>query len=375
MNILFFSPYYLPYISGITTYPALVLQHLAKKHEVRVLTFAHDRVLKNKEMMEGVQVIRMPFSLRLSKGFIAPQSFGFYKKELEQAEVVLLNIPNVEGLPLAVLAKRKRKRLISIYHCEVDLGDGIANHLINWGLNSAVRLQLSLSDEIVAYTKDYVTAHAQVGNFLSKVRFVSPPVKRLPVDGGYLRSLKKQKGTNHWVGFAGRVAREKGLEYLIKAVKHLGHDVEVVLAGPAGNAVVGENEYFESIQNLFQKTRVKHRFLGTLRNGELGAFYTAIDVLALPSINHTEAFGMVQVEAMQLGTPVVASNLPGVRVPIQETGMGELAEPADVVGLQSALGKILADKKVYAGLRQVETAKKLFNVQRTYEAIEQIIAG
>ena len=54
----------------------------------------------------------------------------------------------------------------------------------------------------------------------------------------------------------------------------------------------------------------------------MGSFYTCIDVLVVPSINSTEAFGLVQVEAMMMGVPVVASDLPGVRVPVQKQGWG-----------------------------------------------------
>ena len=59
------------------------------------------------------------------------------------------------------------------------------------------------------------------------------------------------------------------------------------------------------------------------------AFYNLVDVLALPSIDPLEAFGMVQIEAMFCGTCVVASDMPGVRVPINKTGYGRLVNKRD----------------------------------------------
>jgi glycosyltransferase involved in cell wall biosynthesis len=72
-------------------------------------------------------------------------------------------------------------------------------------------------------------------------------------------------------------------------------------------------------------------------------------VVVLPSLNRTESFGMVQVEAMICGTPVIASDLPGVRVPILQTGSGLLVEPADTEALTSSLIKILQDPQEYRG--------------------------
>jgi glycosyltransferase involved in cell wall biosynthesis len=66
-------------------------------------------------------------------------------------------------------------------------------------------------------------------------------------------------------------------------------------------------------------------------------FYASIDVLALPSINRLEAFGIVQAEALMLGIPVVASDLPGVRMPILEVGLGRLVRPRDSDAITDAL--------------------------------------
>jgi glycosyltransferase involved in cell wall biosynthesis len=67
----------------------------------------------------------------------------------------------------------------------------------------------------------------------------------------------------------------------------------------------------------------------------------AADVLVLPSLNSTEAFGMVQVEAMTCGTPVVATDLPGVRQPVLMTGMGEIVPVADATSLSRAVIQVL----------------------------------
>ena len=57
------------------------------------------------------------------------------------------------------------------------------------------------------------------------------------------------------------------------------------------------------------------KFLGNLDLTQMAAYYPNLDVLVVPSLNSTEAFGLVQIEAMLNGTPCVASALPGVRQP------------------------------------------------------------
>ena len=73
-------------------------------------------------------------------------------------------------------------------------------------------------------------------------------------------------------------------------------------------------------------------------------FYRRIDLLVLPSVNRTEAFGIVQAEAMLSGIPVVASDLPGVRAPIKLTDNGELAAAGNPKALMQAIIKVMENR-------------------------------
>ncbi len=94
----------------------------------------------------------------------------------------------------------------------------------------------------------------------------------------------------------------------------------------------------------------------------------------LPSVNSTESFGLVQVEAMLCGTPVVASALPGVRQPVLVTGMGEVAPVADPVGLAAAIIRVLKERERYLRPRAEIAAR--FDLQATaafYERLYQTV--
>jgi glycosyltransferase involved in cell wall biosynthesis len=78
-------------------------------------------------------------------------------------------------------------------------------------------------------------------------------------------------------------------------------------------------------------------------------FYQNIDVLVVPSLNSTETFGLVQIEAMMGGKPTIASNLPGVRIPPVMTGMGEVIPIGDAEALAAAILRIASHSEMYQG--------------------------
>jgi glycosyltransferase involved in cell wall biosynthesis len=99
-------------------------------------------------------------------------------------------------------------------------------------------------------------------------------------------------------------------------------------------------------------------------------------VLALPSINATESFGLVQVEAMLSGVPVVASDLPGVRQPIRLTGMGEIARIGDAADLARKLLEVLASPGKYR--RDAAAIRSTFPPGKTldfYEGLYRSVSG
>jgi glycosyltransferase involved in cell wall biosynthesis len=105
--------------------------------------------------------------------------------------------------------------------------------------------------------------------------------------------------------------------------------------------VLGEEVYAQRLAPLIQALGDHWTFLGNLTPTELAAFYRSCEVTVLPSLNSTESFGIVQIEAMTCGTPVVASNLPGVRQPVMMTGMGRIVPPANARALAEAIIDVL----------------------------------
>lgn len=379
MKILFFSPYFHPYTSGITTIPLKICSYLSKKHTVTVLTFPHEKNLPHQEKFDAITVIRMPYLFKISKGYISPQSLSYFWKELQKHDTVILNIPNVEGVLLACLAFIMRKKVIALFNCLVTLPKSFFNSIIEWILNACIWIQLKLASKIITYTKDYLT-HSWVKTLYkshpSLVTFILPPIQLLPINKSFFTDLQNRKKDSTWIGFAGRIASEKGIEILIQALKKIQEEssipnLHLIIAGP--QQVAGEQHYFQTIKRQLESASLPYTLLGKLSDEDFGAFFKAIDILILPSINSTEAFGMVQAESMILGTPVISTDLPGVRVPIELTGMGKIVPIKDADALSKAITTILQHRSSYTNSTLVANAQRIFSLENTLTSFETSI--
>jgi glycosyltransferase involved in cell wall biosynthesis len=138
------------------------------------------------------------------------------------------------------------------------------------------------------------------------------------------------------VGFLGRIVEEKGLALLIDAFLKLdlGPDARLLIGGDF-EGVAGGSVIAQLRAHAPDDDRV--RFLGFIPEERLADFYASLDCFAFPSVNSFEAFGIVQVEAMSAGVPVVASNRPGVRVPVTRTGFGQVVAENDVGALAEGI--------------------------------------
>ena len=130
-------------------------------------------------------------------------------------------------------------------------------------------------------------------------------------------------------------------------------------------------DYKSLLGGYLEKWKQNLTFLGPLSQAEMASFYKTIDVLVLPSTERLEAFGMVQVEAMMHGCPVVATDLPGVRIPISLTGMGKLVPPRNTKALAKAIAEVITNRKRF--IRPKKEIQKKFDYQRTMDALESLM--
>lgn len=376
MRILFVLTYYRPHISGLTIYVQRLAEALAAGgHHVTVLTSHYDKSLPYEEEVNGVHVVRVPVLFRISKGVIMPTFPKQAAALLREHDVVSVHLPQFEASIMAVLARFVvRRPVILTYHCDLRLPEGWFNRFVDQVVFISNYLAGLLSDRIVAYTQDYAEHSRFLSRFLHKIEVIPPPVIIPPPEAGtraeFLRHLDLDG--RPVVGFAARLATEKGAEYLLGALEHLLPalpGLHVLFAGEYKN-VLGEEAYFRRLEPIIERYSDHLTFLGVLNPQQMADFYAACDLLVLPSINSTESFGLVQVEAMLCGTPVVASNLPGVRQPVRMTGMGEIAPIRDSKALAQAMQRVLTRPESYIQPR--EEIARIFDMNRTLSDYERL---
>ena len=374
MRLLFGLTYYRPYTSGLTIYVERLATALARRgHAVTILTSQYDPSLPEREVIDGVRVVRAPVLARVNKGVIMP-TIGWLASALAvQHDAMSLHLPQFDVPGLALRGRLLRQPVVLTYHCDLKLAPGLLNRVANTAVDVANNIGATLATAIVTYTQDYADHSPYLSRFRSKVRVIPPPVE-LPQAG----QDEVQAFARRWnirgpvIGMVARLAAEKGVEVLLDALPRVLEaypDARVMFAGTYQN-VLGEEAYALRLAPMLEQHRDRWTFMGNLSQRELAAFYPNLAALIVPSLNSTESFGLVQVEAMLSGTPSIASALPGVRQPVHQTGMGEVVPIGDSDALASAIVRVIRNRPQYVRPR-AEIAER-FSTERTaaeYEAL------
>jgi glycosyltransferase involved in cell wall biosynthesis len=378
MKILTVLTYYRPHTSGLTIYAERLARAFVKRgHEVTVMTAQYDPSLPREEMMDGVKVIRVPVLFRVSKGVIAP-TFGFVAtKHVLQNDVVQMHLPQFDAPGVALRGRLFGKPAVLTYHCDLQLPTGLFNRFVNMIVDIMNNAAGILSNHISTYTQDYADHSPYLSRYASKLTPILPPVEMPDPLPGAVEAFAKEHHIDERhpiIGMVTRFASEKGVEVLLDALPTILKkypNVQVLYAGQHHN-VMGEEAYFD---RLYPKIREYENsghwaFLGNLSPVELSAVYPNLDVLTVPSLNSTEAFGLVQIEAMMNGVPCVASALPGVRQPVSMHGMGRIAKIGDSASLAESILEVLSEPQKFQG--DISAIKKAYDPDSTAQEYEKL---
>lgn len=376
MKILIVLTYYRPHTSGLTIYAERMAQGLvARGHEVTVLTSRFSRHLPRETGENGVRVVRAPVWCRVSKGVIMP-TFGWLATRLvRECDVVSLHLPQFDAAGVAARGRLMGRPTVLTYHCDLRLPSGAFNRLVDSVVLVMNRLAGMLAHQVVAYTRDFAEHSPLLHAFRDKLEIVPPPVDLPTVGPGAVAAFAKMhnlEGTGPVIGMAARLAAEKGVDVMLKAlspVLEVYPEARVLFAGQHRD-VMGESAYARDLEPLLREHEERWEFLGVLNPLQMAAFYENLDVIVVPSINSTEAFGLVQVEAMLAGKPSIASDLPGVRQPVLQTGMGAVVPVGDSAALARAIIDVIGNRARY--VVPVDEIRSRWSTDRTAGAYERI---
>ncbi len=384
MKILTVLTYYRPHTSGLTIYAERLARAFAERgHEVTVMTTQYDPSLPREEMMDGVKVIRVPVAVRISKGVLAP-TFGWVATKLvAQHDVVQMHLPQFDAPGVALRGRLFGKPAVLTYHCDLQLPTGLFNRLVNMVVDFQNNMAGLLSNHIVTYTQDYADHSPYLSRYALKLTPILPPVEMPDPLPGAVEAFAKEYRIHERrpvIGMVTRFASEKGVEILLDALPKILKKfpkAQVLYAGQHQN-VMGEEAYFDRLYPRIREYEQSGHwtFLGNLSPVELSGVYPNLDVLTVPSLNSTEAFGLVQIEAMMNGVPSVASALPGVRQPVSMHGMGRIAKIGDSTSLAESILEVLDEPKKFQG--DIERIKKSYDpdsIAQEYEKLFERLMG
>jgi len=362
MKIAIITPTFPPYAGGIGQVAFFNARELMKLgHEVTVFTPWYREV---QEVMPEINVRRLRPKFKYGNAAYVPA----LKRELIGYDIIHLHYPFFGGAEVIWRQQRRLKKhgakIVLHYHMDV-MGEGFLRWFFKF--HNAVILPriINIADQVIFTSMDYGqnsnAAKFQKkfpAKFLAVPNGVDPEVYR-PAERAIglvaRHNLKPEEKIVVFVGGLDHAHYFKGVGYLIEAMSRLtAADYRWRLI------IVGEGELKSAYQDLASQLRVTEAvvFAGRVGEEELPQYYNLADVVVLPSIDKSEAFGLVLLEGMACGKPVVASDLAGVRSVVTDGQDGLLARPKDPDDLATKINFFLtnaAEAEVFgrAGRRKV----------------------
>jgi glycosyltransferase involved in cell wall biosynthesis len=328
--------YYYPHIGGVEKVAQDIAEGLKKEVYTEVLT-CHDERKDRREEVNGIPVYRAGTMGTYFSVPLAPQFPILMRKMAMNKDILHFHLPFPLG-DVSYLLAGPRKRIVVWWHSDIVR----PKHLYTL-YRPLLRRFLERVDRVIVAAPQLRDYSPVLAEFASKCEVV--PIGIDPARFSLTRSLKERseeirlKERMPIILFIGRLIYYKGIEFLIGAMK----DVEAKLI------VIGEGPLGARLESLTESLSLTDRvqFLGRLENEEIPAYLHAAQVFVLPSIANTEAFGIVQLEAMACGTPVVSTNLStGVPFVNQDGITGIVVPPGDSGALSSAINRLLSDHEM-----------------------------
>lgn len=259
--------------------------------------------------------------------------------------VILLHYPNpmaVAALVLSLLFRRKSEKIVLWHHADVLLEERWKKVLYAM-FRPVEEFLFRRTDAFVAATPHHVSCSDTFRRFADRTAIIpyAIPDAWFEVSDTDRSSAEKARKTmrGNFLLFVGRLVPYKGLETLLRAADRI----------PCGIAVIGTGPLDGILRKEIAARGLEEKVSLLGRVDDLRPYYLGCEFFVLPSVNMLEGFGIVQIEAMALGKPVVSSDLPsGVTYVNVHGETGLTFHAGDAAGLAEACNRLLSD----TGLRE-----------------------
>ena len=332
LRVLQVGKFYPPHIGGMETHLQALCEGLRNHTDLRVIVSSEGR-RSVEEIVDSVPVARLSTWLTAFSTSISPSMVSRIRHS--HADIVHIHLPNPSAV-LAYLASGYRGCLIVTYHSDI-----VKQHVSARMFKPVLYAFLRRSAAIVATSPNYLATSPLLQAFHDRCHLIPYGIDASEFeqyDQDIVRCIRARFGERLVIS-VGRLVYYKGLEYLIHAMA----DVRGKLV------IIGDGPLRGKLERLSAKLGVtdKVHFAGVINNAEVLAYYHAAALFVLASVARSEAFGIVQLEAMAASLPVINTNLDsGVPFVSMHEETGLTVPPADPRALAAAINRLLDDPKL-----------------------------
>src|SRR5580704_6437531 len=350
LRVLQVGKFYPPHMGGIETHLQALCGALRNHAEVRVIVSSEGRETIE-ETIDSVPVARLATWLAAFSTSISPAMVSRIRRS--EADLVHIHLPNPAAV-MAYLASGHRGRLVVTYH-----SDTVKQKILGRMFEPLLHAALRRSAAIIATSPNYVATSPVLQAFRDRCHVIPYGIDTAQFEQcapEAVRSVRERYGKRLIVS-VGRLVYYRGFDVLIRAMASV----------RAKLVIVGDGPLRSELQSLAARLGVTDKvvFAGEINNAGVMPYYHAADLFALASVARSEAFGIVQIEAMAAGLPVVNTGLDsGVPFVSLDGQTGLTVPPGDPEALAAAMNRLLDDDALRQSLGQagVRRARQEFSL-------------
>ncbi|MDQ3175328.1 MAG: glycosyltransferase [Acidobacteriota bacterium] len=328
LRVLHVGKYYPPHPGGMESHLEALCGELKRSIDLEIVVATSNGLGTSVELLNGVRVTRAGRLFNLRSAPFCPQMVR--KIRASKAALVHIHLPN-PGAVLAYLASGHRGRLVITYHSDI-----VRQKVLSRVLDPILQHALNRADAIIVSSSNYIKSSYVLPFYQNKCRVIpfGIPLDHFQrPDAAEVARLRHLYGPRIVLG-VGRLVYYKGFEHLIEAMNFIQGRLVIVGHGPLHNA----------LQQKAESCGVSERVTFLTDVQDVRPYYHAADVFALSSVARSEAFGIVQLEAMACGKPVVNTRLDSGVPSVSLDGVsGITVPPANPEEMGKAINSLLSD--------------------------------
>lgn len=345
MKILHLSKYYKPYSGGIEQVVADISEGcLLKGIDSSVLAINH-RAESYDYDLNGIHVYGCKSDYHYASADISFAYILKLRKIINLFDVIHVHLPNPLANLALFLANHKHKKIVVHWHSDI-----VKQKKLKLLYLPLQQWLLKRADVIITTSPVYGESSKDLSKYKSKIKVIPIGInsQNYTVDENLVNDIQQRYSGKKIIFSLGRLVYYKGFEYLVESARYLPDDF-VILIG-------GNGEEKEKLINLISHYNLgdKVKLLGFVKDAELPSYFAAGDIFCLPSVEKSEAFGVVQLEAFLFNVPVVSCDIKGSGVGwVNRQGVsGMVVPPKNPQALAAAFEYIAANPDNFADVNK-----------------------